>query len=284
MKPQRFCLFCGGPGLTRTHIWPDWLNRLLRPPNARLEELEHPRDETVRKLKLKQGSVFSQKPYLCCAKCNGGWMKRFEDEMLKFSRPLFTSLEQTTRLSETQTRVLAVWASLITILAEFIDHKGSVCISAEDRRFLMERLRPPDTWTILAISINSATWYAKYRHFAKHIAQFTSIAEYHAAVAGGKTQNNCQISTFGMGRLLVQIFSCPNDQSWLIQDYESFASASGVTQIWPLRKRLWPLTPRLTSFPTSNVFDDSQAEDFSNAFNRRLEFLTQPPYFGGRLQ
>jgi hypothetical protein len=211
-------------------------------------------------------------------------MKRFEDEMLKFSLPLFTSLEQTIGLNETQTRVFSVWVALITILAEFIDHKSSVCISLEDRRYLMERLRPPETWTILATSINSEVWYAKYRHFAKYLAEFSSIAEYHAAVAADGIQNNCQISTFGMGRLLVQIFSCPPGHSWLIQDYESFAQASGAIQVWPIRKRLWPFTPRLPSFPTLKVFDDLQAEEFSNVFNRRLEFLTQPPYFGGRLR
>ena len=38
-KGQKFCIFCGGPGLSKTHIWPKWLNELLSPPGAHLIDL-----------------------------------------------------------------------------------------------------------------------------------------------------------------------------------------------------------------------------------------------------
>jgi hypothetical protein len=143
--------------------------------------------------------------------------------------------------------------------------------------------QPPETWTILAASLGAPSWYAKYRHFAKHMAQFSSLAEYHAKLAEGGARNNTQISTFGMGHLLVQVFSCPQEQSWLIQDYESSVAKTGAIQLWPIRKRIWPRGPRLPVFPSAAVFDDEQADVFADAFNDRLEGLTLPPHFGGRL-
>src|SRR4051794_16517547 len=90
------CLFCGQHGpLSKTHIWPDWLERLLPSPRQR-EEIETRtgrsplREITVRRI-LRLGSLFSQKPYLACIHCNTGWMQKVEDQMLKFSKPIFIS-------------------------------------------------------------------------------------------------------------------------------------------------------------------------------------------------
>jgi hypothetical protein len=92
------CVFCGRSGLlTKTHIWPDWLERLLRPPGTRLEEETRPigsrRQVMTINRKYRLGSMFSQKPYLACAPCNTGWMQKVEDEMVKFSKPLFLSYD-----------------------------------------------------------------------------------------------------------------------------------------------------------------------------------------------
>ena len=278
-NPQKFCIFCDGPHLTKTHIWPDWLNRLLAPPGQRHEHLDDPHDSSVRRSRTKQGSVFSQKPYLCCEACNTGWMKRFEDEMLKFSRPIFTSLDTITNLDHTQTRVLAVWISLITILAEFIDRKTSICIPKEDRIFVRKYLRPPDTWTILAMSSDAPSWYAKYRHHASRICNFSGAAEYHAAVAS-EFPDNTQISTFGMGHLLVQVFSCPNER--YVQDYRAGAKSKGALQIWPIRRAFWPFVRCASTFPTKTVLTDYEAGLFADSFNKRIRILTQPPFFGGQ--
>jgi hypothetical protein len=117
----RKCIFCGEPGVTQTHVFPDWLDELIATGNARSQffQLE---DEpfsipTVVENVRKQGSVFSQKPYLTCGACNNGWMNRFEDEMVKFSKPIF--LGQQANLTEYQTRVLVGWLTLITILAQY---------------------------------------------------------------------------------------------------------------------------------------------------------------------
>jgi hypothetical protein len=277
-RPQRFCIFCDGPGLTRTHIWPDWLERLLSPGDQRLEELENPHVPSVRRAKIKQGSIFSQKPYLCCESCNTGWMRRFEDEMTAFAKPIFTSLESSIAVDKTHQRVLAVWLSLITILAEFIDHKTSICITEDDRKFLKKHLIPPHTWAIAVCSSDTKSWYGKYRHHASFVGQFTSLAEYYDAVAIGRP-NNTQISTFGMGHLFAQVFSCPDLR--IVSDYCAATRASGLVQLWPPPNSLWPFAKGLTQFPTKAVIKDDEAGVIADAFDKRMKFMTQPPHFGG---
>lgn len=272
VRPQRFCIFCDGPGLSRTHIWPEWLDKLLKPPDGRPQRTNNSRVSGIRS-NVKQGSMFSQKPYLCCVACNTGWMRRFEDEMTKFAKPIFTSLETVTTLDETQTRVFGVWISLITVLAQFTDHKEGVSISKEDRAFIKRYLRPPDNWTIIASSSKSKTWYAKYRNYSLGIGDFASPAEQLASIASGRP-NNTQISTFGMGKLVVQVFSCPNER--YVQDYRAALKKSGMIQIWPVRRRFWPFPKRPPQFPTNAVLDDEQATIFAEAFNDRLRYIADP--------
>lgn len=210
------CLFCDYHGpLTETHIWPAWLNRMLRPRSVRLEELDKQgvtfaEPDRPMHSKLRSGSIFSQRPYLCCAGCS-------------FAKLFFVTHERVV-LSRRQRRVFAVWVSLITVLAEFIV-SGRNAISVEDRNFIKTRLMPPRHWCIMSCSLNADEWKAKYRNRTSFIGQFTSRAEYFAAVDLGITPNT-QLSSFGMGNLFAQVFSCPNER--LVSEFEVAAKASGL--------------------------------------------------------
>ena len=217
-------------------------------------------------------AFFAKKPYLACIDCNTGWMHGFEDEMLKFSKPLFTSLDTTVQLDKTTQRVLAVWISLITILAEYLEHKTGICISDNERNFVKTRLLPPENWTIVACSQTSQAWYAKYRHHSNIIAEHGSRAEYLGSLTR-EIPNNCQISSFGMGKLFVQVFSSPY---WgHIQDYRIAARSSGFNQIWPIPRRFWPLPKRFAKFPTETVLNEEQATFAADSFNERLKRMTK---------
>ena len=78
----------------RDHVYPD----LAKYTNQRQRQQVHTYEEhgdpyrpgpPVRKFKQRQGSVFSQAPYVVCGDCNNGWMNCFEDEMVKFAKPIF---------------------------------------------------------------------------------------------------------------------------------------------------------------------------------------------------
>jgi len=275
----RKCLFCDSTDLSRTHVGPNWLNKLLFPGPSRRHERADPlhsidgKTKITPTSKIKEGSIFTQKPYLACIGCNVGWMKVFEDEMVKFSKSLFTSKE-TTYLTPEQVRWLSGWLTLITILAEYIDtSRNDVTISPIDRKYLKQHLSAPDHWTIIAASSDSLEWNASYRHIPLFIGKFTSMAEYHAAVREGR-QSNTQISSFGMGRLFVQVFSSPDPE--LVYKFRIFAKISGFVQLWPLTSKS-PFFKEGTKFPTDLILNSTGADKVADAFKKEIEARTMTP-------
>ena len=273
------CLFCPNTDLSKTHIWPNWLNKLLSPGSSRLNEYEDPihvignETKIQRRANSKQGSIFTQKPYLTCAACNGGWMNTFEDGMIRFSKPIFTS-SVSVSLSNEHVRVISGWITLITVLAEYTDTSGnSITISPRDREYLKKHLKPPDHWTIIAASSNSPKWNARYRHHPIFVGQFASLVEYHAAVLGGSKMNS-QISSFGMGRLFVQVFTCPNTA--LVDGFRISAKKSGFVQLWPPKRLVLPFR-KTVKFPTDIILNNSEADEVADAFKKEINARTMTP-------
>ena len=134
---------------TNTDIWPEWLGRLL--PFGDAHEVSHIRRTSPNAVedhhttdfhRRRQGGVFSLKPFIACKGCNTGWMALFEDEMVKFSKPLFTTRDPD-QLDEYQIRVFSVWLSLIVILAENF-FRDNITIPHSDLDFLRRRRLPPE--------------------------------------------------------------------------------------------------------------------------------------------
>src|SRR5262249_25380118 len=79
------CVFCGGTGLTKGHVWPDWISKTL-PVTASHHELVVGKWETFTStlpgpqysIKQRQGSARQRKPRNTCKACNGGWMSLIE--------------------------------------------------------------------------------------------------------------------------------------------------------------------------------------------------------------
>jgi hypothetical protein len=207
-------------------------------------------------------------------------MKRFEDEMVKFAKPIFTASEPLT-LNRYQLRIMAGWISLITVLAEYIAHsQGSIGISEGERKHLKRYLQPPDNWSIFVASLDGEIWNARYRHHASMTTEFADLAEQFSRF-GEQMSVNTQLSSFGMGGIFVQVFSSSNQR--LVTDYRMWATRSaGLAQLSPILSGFWPFTAGSVKFPTERVFKDNEAEALSNAFNERITVMTQPTYFGAR--
>jgi hypothetical protein len=283
----RKCVFCKEPGCTHTHIWPDWLNRLLTPSGGRQdhERFERPDHYTPDRLTTKfvrQGSIFSIKPYLCCEACNTGWMHNFEDEMTRFAQPMFSG-PNPILINAHQRRVISVWISVITVLAEYVDRAGSNAISQAEKDIIRERFMPPDNWTIVASTLNGTEWFAKYKRHFMWLEDFASMVEYGAAMGDRSRPKNTQISSFGLGHLFIQVFSCLNER--FIIDYRIAAKARGLVQLWPPATPLlpfWPFAKRLTKFPTKLILDDNEADVIASAFYERIQIQTKPRGTGSR--
>ena len=207
-------------------------------------------------------------------------MKKFEDEMLKFAKPIFNSSTEVIANSR-QKRIMSVWFSLIVILAEYAHTVGdNIAISYDDRAFIKRHLSlPNETWCIVACSLKGNKWKQRYRHHPSFMGQFRSRAEYNAAVAQGMP-NNTQITSCGMGDIFIQAFSCPDPR--YVEEFKISAKETGLIQLWPIPFRLWPFKERPTQFPTNLVINDDDADALADAFHNRLKEMTQPPFFGGQ--
>ena len=274
----RKCIFCGEPGVTETHVWPDWLGRLV-PTEEEFRKEEHfsrnPPELPTPPIEVteKRGRPFSIRPRLAFGTCNSGWMNRFEDEMKKFAKPIFTG-EAPVHLTEHQTRVLVGWITLITILAEYINHKikDGHPITREELLHFKKYRYPPDNWTIVVSSLDALDWRQKYRHHYLHIA----AANYEQPLPfafHNSERPNTQISSFGIGKLFVQIFSCPVER--FVGDFRIATKSAKLVQLWPLPIQFWPFSKRFAKFPTKRVLDSDAADELASSFHDRLRLMTK---------
>lgn len=265
------CIFCGEPGLSRTHVWPDWVNEMF-PGETRevLDVLIDHRapgvDVTTPIAETKQGNLFTQKPYLACEPCNTGWMKQLEDEVSNFLRPILTG-EGGIELTEQQAITLAAWAMLITILAEYT-LKGPNAISPRERDYLMKRGHPPGNWAIFLAGLDGPFWSKAWYH---HTLRFKMAESVEQAIKFDYPLPNTQITSLGMGKLFIQLFSSVNLPT--VSDYEVHARVKKMVQLWPRKSRLWPLPRRKTKLPTKLTLSDNEADVVAHAFYARLQIL-----------
>jgi hypothetical protein len=266
------CIFCGQPGLTRTHIWPDWLNKMF--PGKRKTRVVITHSELApisrsapRQRKNTEGNLFSLKPYLACGKCNGGWMKKFEDDSLKFIKPILLG-HSGVRLSNSQIITLAGWLCLIIILFEFVTG-GPVCIPASERIYLKRHRQPSDSWAIFVAGLYGPEWSRAASHFGHRIFTSGQSTEAGLAVEQPFGAPNSQITSLGMGKLFVHAINMPNWR-WL-RDFEVAARARGLTRIWPRPLVIWPFTKGQTKFPPKLTLTDEAAYWVAESYANRLD-------------
>lgn len=267
-KGQKLCLFCSGPGLSKTHIWPKWLNELLGPTTHRKAEWQAPSySEEESSVHIHQGGIFSQKPYLACQNCNTGWMSDFEDEMARFAPSLFSSAETVLQLTKGQQRTMAGWVALITILAEHIHKSGrSVTVSKRDVVYLRKHLVPPREWSIFCSTLEGDRWSARWRHRTMALSRFYSEVDFQSKVRSGLPPNT-QVTSLGIGRLFIQVFTCPEPS--FIADYRRCAVQTKLSQIWPIPTNFLGFT-RPLKFPTNLVLTDEAADELGEAYMNRI--------------
>lgn len=271
------CIFCGQVGKrTQTHIWPDWLKSILSDGTHRVhidERLIHltvNKTDAIKQARVRQGGMFSQKPYLACEKCNTGWMNDFEKQTILFAKSLFV-MDDVIRLTRKQVRSLCGWLSLIAILTEYNDKREKSSIPKIDRRYIREHLEPPGEWSIFACSQDNPTLLPFHATIRKWYDPYLRIDEHPVALVTGRDQLDTQLSTFGLGRIAVQLFTSPHKR--LIDDFRIYAKANGFIQLWPMSFIFNPFSSHPAKFPTKALLDVGEVSDLHNAYSRHFETL-----------
>jgi hypothetical protein len=245
-KPKQ-CLFCGGGKLSREHIWPNWLRKILQPGSLHLQvAVHHPfylsNNTVYLHPKTRQGSFTQRKIREVCRTCNNGWMSKIVERTKPFVEAMV--LDQSSQLDiEAQTQ-LAAWIAITSIMAELTDRK-TAGIGSGDREFVMKTLSPPDNWTICLGRYAGKDYApARYRHYG---LLFLPAPEPKPVV--GDPQWKLQFTTYTLCALVIHAFSS-TDIDVALRLRDRFTPPGMI--------RIWPAPDDIISWPASRVLGDGE--------------------------
>ena len=259
-QPQGRCIFCGGTGLSKEHIWSDWLSALFprsdehgeyycsmhRNSGSREVELTRPPASSAR-----QGSVFQRKVRNVCKRCNNGWMSRVVERTKPHVKQMI--LGKSLNLNRKEQTDLAAWIGITTVIQEFANRLGARRIPPEDRTVLMNTEAPCFSWSIW-VARYSGEWWAPMGHY--HIPMRYSkppTTDQSAPLSG-----ELQLTTFTLGELLVHIFT--STQAEMVEAYRSYiGGASGSAKL----QQLWPIIRDTLIWPPSCPFRDHEVDSLA---------------------
>lgn len=248
---QGKCIFCGGFGLTKQHVWPEWIQNVL-PRDVKKHTQLIMRHSIIQKDNMiiqpefvfKQGHPGSRKIRNVCCSCNTGWMSRLEEKAKPYLAALMKNEEII--LDTDIQRIISSWIVMTSIMGEFTDIK-TVSIPTLHRSMLMETEYPPEGWKIWIGWYRGLEWEQRYRHYGCASVSREQL---------GKVQPefNTQHSTFVFGELLIHAISTT------LPGYN--INFTGMIErklrcIWPIKEEYinWPPRTALTDEDAMNISD-----------------------------
>jgi hypothetical protein len=231
----RRCVFCGREGLTREHVWPNWINTIL-PEGVELEVSKtqtDPKSEVTKPLGSSWRSVsFDLTVRRVCRDCNGGWMSRLEEAAKPLLVPLI--LGGSALLGAEDRQLLATWALLRVIMAEYID-PTQISAPEAHRRWVFKERKPPRHGVYI--------WMAGYEGedsagFYRHVPLASHLASNYRP-----EQVNSYGVTFGIYKLVFQVFgatTAPRTGGDLRQGGDL---AEKTVRLWPPVRGVFQVPP-----------------------------------------
>ncbi len=259
-KPAGNCVFCGGRPLTKSHIFPDWIDKLIgSSAKGHIQEdglfetfsTKFPKNDY--ELIDKQGSAGQRKRRNTCLSCNGGWMSGIEDCAKRPGARLINGERQL--LSPVDQMAISSLLCLISTRFEFIGKQRAV--SALERDILRLTHIPSASWRI---------WIARftgnpYEHWSRKYA-----LRLHPTPDDMIDAEDCNlyVSTYIIGQLCAHVVYCPIDGL--------FGGYQGVhlTSIWrPCNFYIDTLLlPRFDDIKTVTHLHETIAREFESRSTR----------------
>lgn len=224
------CIFCGGVGLTKEHIWPDWLANVLGPSISPRHVYSAGGGLRPRRFRRRTGAIQSQKLRIVCDRCNNGWMSRLQNRAKPRLIPFIQGRYRF--LSDHDARTLAAWSMMLTMVIEFLD-PATAATTPDERRQLSELAIPNDKWMV---------WFGRAQQWPRwsfchygwfHISGIESDALTGRQLGPRISPNcNCQTTSVRVGGLLMHAYSARNSPAHV--DPNAFSRKHGLRLIWPL--------------------------------------------------
>lgn len=260
LRSQGRCILCDGTGLSKEHIWSDWLKGVMPRSNEHGDYWGSMHRDSCSpdvawtrppQSSARQGSVFQRKVRNVCKRCNNEWMSRVVDRAKPYATQMI--LGTTLQLNREAQTDLAAWIGITTVIQEFAKRCGVRRIPPEDRTVLMNTEAPPLSWSIW-VARYSGEWWAPMGHY--HIP--LSYSKPPTDDEPNPLSGELQLTTFTLAELLVHVFT--STQAEMVEAYRSYIGSA--SNPWKLQ-RLWPIVEDKWSWPPSVPFRDEEVDSLT---------------------
>jgi hypothetical protein len=249
--PPKRCIFCDQPGLTKEHLWPNWLKSFL--PRQATDHYHVTGSSAVAdskifasdaQLKRQTGDIRSRRVKVVCRACNHSWMGKLQEAAKPKLVPLHGAWS---RLSVYDCEAVSAWAVMFTIIVERLDVSTAAATAAERRAFSLDR-RPPANWMIWVGHCKDwPPWDFYHRGWGV-------FSEGNAVPASTDERCNSQTTTFKVGELLLHTYSTMAPA--IDVDPVVFALKHGLCPIWPLTDMPYVAPNQLSPMDVNGIAHD----------------------------
>jgi hypothetical protein len=227
--PSGRCIFCDQPGLTKEHLWPDWLKHFL--PRKATDHYHTTGSGTMvgdkvfarePDLKRQTGDIRSRRLKVVCGPCNNGWMSRLQ----KAAKPKLVPLLRGnwSELSDGECKAISAWAVMFTTIIERLDLNTAAVTAAERMAFHRDQRLPPN-WMIWAGHCKDwPPWDFYHRGW-------DVVAEPNTTSPSVAERCTSETTTFKVGELLLHTYS--TTASVIDVNPVVFALKHGLCALWP---------------------------------------------------
>lgn len=254
-NPQRFCIFCGGPGLTKEHMFADWFEGYIPRTQTRhgLRSVVATLSGEQENIFMREGDTHSRTVRCVCRPCNNGWMSALQNEAKPFLVPMLHG--QATSLRKNAQRTLAAWAAMTAMVGEFAQ-KGQTAVSQEERSFLYRKGQPPSFWRIWIARAAEvrAPGQSLWHHSAAHLMHPDDDP-----TNRDPHKSNSQSTTMRFGDHLVLHMMSSSVSTGLFRRWKHPPDIlAALAQVWPYKTAVvrWPPQRNLSNSQIAYLGDD----------------------------
>ena len=258
-KPRKKCIFCGGTGMSREHIWGDWLKphvpRTVNKHRLQSVVVNRPGVPSTSSLHIRAGDPMGSNVRVVCKPCNNGWMSRLQNAVKPILLPLIRG--ERTVLGQRAQETLSAWTTMAVMTSEHIDPAAHmVAVSQSERDAFSQHQAAFPNWQIWIGRYQRHRWVGQWVHTAMPVLGTKDIpADKDAPVPPPNTQT----TTIILGQLYILAISSefadiPVKWGW-----------AGVPTVPARLARISPPKESIIAWPPSSL-TDQEAEALSHAF------------------
>ena len=156
-RPPGRCIFCENMGVTKEHLFSDWLRQFFQRSNddTHIFGKIHWKPAPLLNIKEKQGHSGSRFVRKVCRKCNSEWISQIDSNAKKIAPELIQGRDILVT-PEMQQR-LALWLAKIAIVGDS-SYAGKGVVQQVHRTNFMQSKKIPSWWRVYIASYAGIRW------------------------------------------------------------------------------------------------------------------------------